>query len=120
MPLDRNRFVKVLLLTQSDNDGEALAAIRAANRMLSEAGVGWGGLISGSHVKTSHKADAPPWVEPEPEVSLREAFELLEGRGELVDEVKAWYGWWIKFGKLEPSKVRRVYELLKETGDADR
>lgn len=39
--LDRVKLLKILNLTTSDNDGEALNAIRAANRMLKQAMMPW-------------------------------------------------------------------------------
>jgi hypothetical protein len=39
--LDYGRFLKILALTASSQDGEALSAIRQANRMLASAGMGW-------------------------------------------------------------------------------
>jgi len=41
MNLDYGRFLKVMALTTSDQDGEALAAIRTANRMLADARIEW-------------------------------------------------------------------------------
>lgn len=43
--LDREKLTKVLMLTQSDQDGEALAAIRAANAMLARSGQNWEGFL---------------------------------------------------------------------------
>jgi len=117
MPLDRAKFVKVLQMTESPVDSEALAAVRMANKMLKDAGVGWTGLISGSRVKIRVAGEAPDWVREEPEVSLREAFEILEAKGELIDDYRTWYGWWLKFGRLEPSKVRIVFDRLREVED---
>lgn len=40
VPLDRAKLAKILALTTSDNDGEALAAMRKATEMAKDAG-GW-------------------------------------------------------------------------------
>ena len=40
-------FIKVLLMTTSDTDGEALAALRRANAMLRSANVDWDKLLRG-------------------------------------------------------------------------
>jgi len=42
---DKSRLVKVLTLTQSDNDGEALNAIRAANFLLKKNSLTWEMLL---------------------------------------------------------------------------
>ena len=41
MPLDRERLAKVLSLTQSSSDGEALAAIRKANEIIKGENLTW-------------------------------------------------------------------------------
>ena len=45
MNLDYGKLIKMLRLTESSNDGEALAAIRAANRELKRAGMEWMNII---------------------------------------------------------------------------
>src|SRR5215475_9483713 len=54
--LDRSRFLRILNLTDSPNDPEALTAIRRANAMLHAAGLSWENLI----------VVPPPNVEPKP------------------------------------------------------
>jgi hypothetical protein len=39
--IDRARLAKLLALSQSDNDAEALSCIRAANKMVQAAGKSW-------------------------------------------------------------------------------
>lgn len=40
-PLETARLIKILSLTTSNHDGEALAAIRKANQIMRDLGVGW-------------------------------------------------------------------------------
>lgn len=47
MSLDRERLLKLLRLTESDADGEALNAVRMANRMLKSAGKSWDEVLIG-------------------------------------------------------------------------
>src|SRR5262245_52539824 len=56
--LDRSRFIRILKLTDSSNDSEALSAVRRANAMLHAAGLSWDRL----HV-------LPPAADPEPEAT---------------------------------------------------
>lgn len=42
---DRSLLIKILNLTQSNQDGEAMNAIRAANRLLKSNGLQWEDLI---------------------------------------------------------------------------
>lgn len=43
--LNKEKLLKVLQLTQSDSDGEALNAIRIANQLLKNAGLAWNDVI---------------------------------------------------------------------------
>lgn len=45
MAFDYNKLAKVMQLTQSSSDGEALAAIRMANAMLAKVNLNWAELI---------------------------------------------------------------------------
>jgi hypothetical protein len=45
--VDREKLAKLLALTTSDNDHEALSAMRAANRMLREVGKIWEDVLEG-------------------------------------------------------------------------
>lgn len=53
-------FVKLMMMTTSDNDGEALTAIRKANAALRAAGLNWQDLLG------SHGRAPPPPPRPEP------------------------------------------------------
>lgn len=55
-------FVKLMMMTTSANDQEALVALRKANRILSEAKVSWIELLSA----LSQKQTAAPPPRPEP------------------------------------------------------
>lgn len=46
MPLDKDKFAKIMGLTTSDIDGEALAALRMANKMLSGENLTWGEILA--------------------------------------------------------------------------
>lgn len=68
--MDRAKLVKVLALTTSDVDGEALAALRAANKMLAADNMTWADLLTERprHVTVSmtrepYKAEEA-WVPP--------------------------------------------------------
>jgi hypothetical protein len=45
MKLDHARLVKLMRMTEANNDGEALNALRLANRLLKNAGKHWGDVI---------------------------------------------------------------------------
>jgi hypothetical protein len=116
MPLDRQKLVKVLQLSLSDNDAEALGAIRAANRMLRDAGVGWTGLISGARIRSDGPA---PWVRPAPTMSIDEALEYLVANDS--DEWLPLRREWERRRQMSPFDQRRmmdrVYEVRRQEDD---
>lgn len=124
-PLDRSKFVKVLQQTTSKNDNEALAAIRAANKMLSDAGVGWGGLISGSRAPVKTSGTAPPFMRASHNISLVDVFDALvrEGLvgpmnigmdGELTVSYRRWQR---DRGSLTRDEKNAVYEAYEKLGE---
>lgn len=45
VPIDRERLIRLLRMTESDRDAEALIAIRKTNAMLRQNGMGWSDVI---------------------------------------------------------------------------
>lgn len=71
--MDRERLTKVLALTTSDNDAEALAAIRKANDLIKAEGLMWSDVLQVSNVVNitlqrpgagPPAAQAEDWVAP--------------------------------------------------------
>lgn len=58
MPLDRDRLIKIMGLTTSDQDGEALSALRKANEMLAAEKVTWAEVLQ-AHKQTTINISAP-------------------------------------------------------------
>lgn len=111
MPLDRAKLVKALAMTASTNDHEALAAIRMANRMLREAGIGWSGLISGSRSPVRRTGPPPDWMRPAPSLSIDEALEFLAQAGE-GDDWLAIRRQWERRKYMAPSDQRRMFDRI--------
>lgn len=108
MPLDRAKFVKVLQMTSSEIDHEALAAVRMANKMLTEAGIGWTGLISGSRAPVT-TGKQPEWVRPAPTMSITDALDYVETVGDPFDwQVlkREWY----RRKYMAPSDQRKLFD----------
>lgn len=68
MTLDRAKLAKLLALTTSDNDGEALNAVRLANKLVKNANETWDSVLAQQAVvsvrvfdMTPAKTAAPPW-----------------------------------------------------------
>lgn len=47
MPINRTLFVKLMMMTASTNDKEALTALRKANTMLTEQNMNWEEFVNG-------------------------------------------------------------------------
>jgi len=60
--LDRDRLAKILAMTTSENDGEALSAVRRANKIIKDAGLAWTDVLAQQSVVTINigKRNPPP------------------------------------------------------------
>src|ERR1035437_6882805 len=47
MPLDRSKFIRLMMMTQLSSDSEALTALRKANAALAAENMDWSEFISG-------------------------------------------------------------------------
>lgn len=52
MPIDRDRLVKILGLTTSSNDGEALSALRKANEIIKGENLTWSDVLAAAPTTT--------------------------------------------------------------------
>jgi len=52
--VDRVKLTKIMRMTESSSDGEALAAVRLANRMLAEIGITWADVLAVGPSDRSH------------------------------------------------------------------
>lgn len=113
--------MKLLQRTRTDNEPEAIAAIRAANRLLDASGVNWTGLLPGSGVKVKTGDRAPSFVYDVPQVSIREAIEILESNSnlaeDLVDILEIYRGTGMMTATEKSLVYRAVAGILKDRGD---
>ena len=79
MNLDtHDKLIKILMLTRSESDGESLAAVRMANKILAQNGLVWSQLkISLLSDTTNNKPRGPPPRE-QPRQTEESAEEMLE------------------------------------------
>lgn len=54
MSLDMKKLIKLMRMTEASNDGEALNALRLANKMLKAAGKHWGDVLHSPAFAASH------------------------------------------------------------------
>jgi len=57
--MDRDKLAKLLAMTTSDNDGEALNAVRMANKMVRDAGITWQDVLREPGVREMHVTISP-------------------------------------------------------------
>lgn len=60
--IDRERLVRLLRMTESDRDAEALIAIRKSNEMLRANGLSWSDVIDLSDPAGPHEAQPTDWA----------------------------------------------------------
>jgi hypothetical protein len=107
---DRDRFVKLMMLTQSDHDGEALVALRKANGLLVRDNQNWQEFIDGKTVTTvNNNVD---------DAGLEEMFEFLFDRVRgsfrlFIDDV---HRQWVRKGSVSPKQYDAVLSAFRRHG----
>ena len=117
-------LVKLMMLTTSTNDAEALAALRKANKILKDAKVNWAELLGAAKPDQSFRV--PPSRRPRPEPSwdsfgddqrytnedeINRMFDkvfnsnMSEGFAEFVESVHLW---WEQHGWLSVAQYRAI------------
>ena len=61
MTIDRERLIRLLRMTESDRDAEALIAIRKTNEMLRANGASWSDVIDRAASAETHQAHPTDW-----------------------------------------------------------
>lgn len=115
---DYKMFLKLMNLTQSSFDGEALNAIRMANAVLARTNMGWEDLLKGKIVMIAAAQDAP---RPKSNIRITNTdeinsyFETLYDRGSSLGTFKQWvdsvHDWWEEKGFLTQAQ----YDTLKRS-----
>lgn len=140
MPIKFEKFVKLMALTTSSIDGEALSALRKANAMLDETNMTWEQLLAGKvkfvrdefgGAKSSARRDyekrsgaRPHRPGPEPQAGwyyaedfgpqINEMFEFIDRQLAPDNSFRAWvsdvYEQWINRNKIS----ERQYTVLRQ------
>jgi hypothetical protein len=71
--MNKDRLIKLMMMTTSSHDGECLTAIRMANAKLAEENMNWEEVLNGSSTRPepepqrqrSRQQETPPWEEDE-------------------------------------------------------
>lgn len=105
--------MKILNLTTSDNDGECLNAIKAANALLKKSGITWFDVIGRGVV-----SEKPPTEEPL-EISIEDMFKFIRQNawlgfdGSFVDNIEAKYKRYGRLTARQRIRLERVYNAVK-------
>jgi hypothetical protein len=117
---DYKMFLKLLNLTTSQYDGEALNAIRMANAVLARTNQSWEDLLDGKIVMIAPLDNEKPLAKSQVRYSnhaeIDGFFEILYDRGDYrLGTFKAWvdsvHEWWEEKGYL----TEKQYETLKKS-----
>lgn len=138
--LDRQRLLKLMMMTQSDNDSEALIALRKANSMLKAEGMNWDNILGLQTQLDRLKANRPPPPRPpmrptgrgtseaaaryakptvrfnDPEISRMLASLMRDSKGGFRDFVESVNDFWQDHGWLSEAQYNAVinaYERAK-------
>lgn len=119
--LDRERLAKILAMTTSTHDGEALNAIRKANEMIKGEKLTWDEVlvqVTGTviNIKTTRYptneqyTPTEDWVPPhlrDPniiEMLFRTVYAKITPGTEFAGVVDSWHQWWKDKGMLTPKQ----------------
>lgn len=115
--LDKARLAKILALTTSDNDGEALSAIRRANAAIKAEGLQWSDLITAAVTTgmTVAPAAGEDWVPPHLkdasviELMFRTVFaQPRSSNEEFWKFMESIHGRWTKHGALSQGQYQAL------------
>lgn len=120
--MDAEKLIKCLELTASDSDGECLAAIRAANKILKREGKRWADIIS----------DGQPYYGKDPYENIRkktkeytetrdtyttwfESLFDLELSPKTTIFISSIYEYYLKNGRLTDKQAEALERIYKES-----
>ncbi len=127
--MNTEKLVKVLELTNSPVDGEALNAIRIANQLLKKENLSWASLIAKPRVHTQPWSTTPPW--PHQQRSQAEAAaQAKSNKDKLVEEmfdvvmphvagknsedfIESLHDAWEKYGRLTPKQYAALHKFYE-------
>lgn len=119
-PPNLTRLIKLLMLTQSDQDFEALAALRKANAMLAAQNMNWEEFITNRITWREERKDPDSKKESKPkgklytdEDEINEYFDTLlttvSPNDSFFEFIQSVHEWWMDKGFL----TERQYEVIK-------
>lgn len=129
MPLDHDRFVKLMMLASSPIDAEALNALRCANRMLEKEGKVWSEVLKPEAAQKQEPQQpkqspwgSSPWEKAgfyapfTNEAEIDAAFAAIERRGvsgSAGDFVDSLWDQWDKRGRLSAKQRQALWRFYE-------
>ncbi len=115
---DRDRFIKIMMLTSSPSEGEALNAIRMANGLLMAANLNWEEFLGARGADAGAGAETKPRARKTQRHTSGDIEEMFEGVSQGLDPDSSFYRfieslhtWWEEHGFL----TDKQYEALKNS-----
>jgi hypothetical protein len=121
--LFREKLISILNLTTSENDNEALLAIRTANKLIQKNGVSWELLLDEEGPRTAPRQQSNSYyrnqnVEPEP--TVEGLISYIKGNAwtgfdsTFVDSIAKNYETFGKISYRQMQGLKNVYERIRE------
>lgn len=127
-------FVKLMMLTMSDNDGEALTALRKANKILTVAKVSWEELLDSLQHDQSYRVPPsqrrprpePEWANVGDPSKHTDAYEIDGLFNRVFDKqhsesfesfVNSVHIWWQQKGFLTEAQYRTIKRAAEREGN---
>lgn len=110
MTINVDRLTKLLNLTQSDNDHEALSALRMANRYLNDQKTSWA-LLLAPFQRELEGEDDDAYEDPELEAACRFKMPFGKYRGKTLLFVPLPYLMWVA-ENIETERIRNYAEIV--------
>lgn len=117
-PYDTERLIKLLLMTTSVHDGEALSAIRLANGLIQKSGKTWHDVLIAKRIP--HMDRTRPRPRGPKNAELDAIFKFI--MGELEEDSSVWpfvqsvHGFYRRNGRItekQEAAIRNIHDRLK-------
>lgn len=122
LPNDLDRLAKCLELATSDNDHEALAALRKANAIRKRLGFGWADLLARGSIQTPDTG--PGERQSDGSIDIDAAFALIMANPDLNDWesnfIHGSYEQWRRHRGLSPAQKKILFQLYERHAFAAR
>lgn len=119
---DYKRLTKLMMLTTSDNDNEALSALRSANAILRADSIDWNRVFARTVQVINEFEPAPADADPgearrHQASEIEKAFATLERCDKFNDFITSLQDQWIKRRSLSEHQMEALFKNAREAED---